>query len=111
MQHTILIILSLLISATFAGWLPAFELICWLRARKQQQPAEDSKLYYALVGDNIYLAPLPGKAYEVGSPEYHAQVVGMIRALNKQLAGQGKRIPEKAAIDIIHLTSREDDRQ
>ncbi len=52
--------------------------------------------------------PLRPAIYEVGSPEYNAQVVGAIRTLNEQLASQGKRIPEKAAIQIIHLTDGED---
>jgi hypothetical protein len=45
--------------------------------------------------------------YEVGSPEYNAQVISAIHALNEQLAPQGKRIPERAAIDIIHRTVKE----
>lgn len=47
--------------------------------------------------------------YEVGSPEYNAQIVAIVQELNARLAPQGKRIPEKTAIDIIHLTSSEDD--
>lgn len=39
--------------------------------------------------------------YQVGSPEYNAQVVEAIRSLNERLAPQGKRVPERVAIEII----------
>jgi hypothetical protein len=39
--------------------------------------------------------------YAVGSPEYNAQVISTIHKLNERLAPQGKRVPERAAIDII----------
>ena len=39
--------------------------------------------------------------HAVGSPEYNAQVVDMIRQLNERLAKDGKRVPERVAIDII----------
>jgi hypothetical protein len=45
--------------------------------------------------------------YEVGSPEFNAQIVSAIHALNEQLEPQGKRIPERVAIDIISRTTRE----
>jgi hypothetical protein len=45
--------------------------------------------------------------YEVGSPEFNAQIVSAIHALNDQLEPQGKRIPERVAIDIISRTTRE----
>ena len=47
-------------------------------------------------------SPEQSAVYEVGSPEYNAQVVSAIRTLNMQLASQGKRVPERVAIDIIH---------
>lgn len=46
--------------------------------------------------------------YEVGSPEYNAQIVGMVRTLNQRLAERGQRLPERTAIDIIRLTASED---
>jgi hypothetical protein len=42
----------------------------------------------------------PG-VYEVGSPEYNAQIIAALRQVNEQLAPQGKRVPERAAIHII----------
>jgi hypothetical protein len=75
------------------------------KARKPRPIA--SETYYASVGDNVWYAHLPGNACEVGSPEYNAQVAGAIRALNARLATEGKRIPEKTAIEMIHLTSGE----
>lgn len=45
--------------------------------------------------------------HEVGSPEYNAQMVGMIRTLNEQLASQGKRVPERVAMDLLqHIMER-----
>lgn len=38
---------------------------------------------------------------EVGSPEDNARVVQAIRQINTRLAQDGKRIPERVAIDII----------
>ena len=40
--------------------------------------------------------------YEVGSPEHHAQIAGMVRNLNEHLAQRGKRLPEKTTIAIIN---------
>jgi hypothetical protein len=37
----------------------------------------------------------------VGSPEYNAQIVTTIRQLNERLEPQGKRVPERTAIEII----------
>lgn len=42
--------------------------------------------------------------YAVGSPEYHAQIVAAIREVNKQLAPEGKRVPERDALDILRQT-------
>jgi hypothetical protein len=50
-------------------------------------------------------------SYAVESPEYNAQIVGVIRELNRRLIGQGKRIPEKIAIEIIHLTGEDDEQE
>lgn len=43
--------------------------------------------------------------YEVGSPEYNAQIVGALRQVNERLALDGKRVPERVAIDIIQKTN------
>lgn len=39
--------------------------------------------------------------HAVGSPEYNAQIVDALRQVNERLAKDGKRVPERAAIDII----------
>jgi hypothetical protein len=39
--------------------------------------------------------------YAVGSPEDNARVVQAIRQVNERLAPEGKRVPERVAIDII----------
>lgn len=53
-----------------------------------------------------YLAKHPRPAiYEIGSPEYNAQIVGAIRTLNERIAASGRRVPEKTAIDIIRQAS------
>lgn len=67
-------------------------------------------LYY--VGHLIYRRRHPALAqeeewetrepiYEVGSPEYNAQLNDLLRTLNLQLEPEGKRIPERAVIMII----------
>lgn len=44
--------------------------------------------------------------YEVGSPEYNAQIVGVIHTLNERLASEGKRVPERVALDITRQATR-----
>ena len=39
--------------------------------------------------------------YAVGSPEYNQQIVAALRQVNERLEPQGKRVPERAAIEII----------
>lgn len=39
--------------------------------------------------------------YAVGSPEDNARVVQVIRQVNERLAQDGRRIPERVALDII----------
>jgi hypothetical protein len=46
--------------------------------------------------------------YAVGSPEYNAQIVGMIYTLNERLARRGKRIPERVAMDVIQRSTGEE---
>ncbi|MHB8596729.1 MAG: hypothetical protein ACYDER_07960 [Ktedonobacteraceae bacterium] len=46
--------------------------------------------------------------YAVGSPEYNAQVVAAIRQVNERLAPEGKRVPERTAIDIIRQATGQD---
>jgi hypothetical protein len=67
------------------------QVVTWLSRRRRDRAAR------------AYLAqhPLPGRSYEVGSPEYHAQIVAMIHQTNEQLEPQGKRIPERVTIEII----------
>lgn len=45
--------------------------------------------------------------YEVGSPEYNAQIVGAVRQLNERLAPDGRRIPERVAIEIIEQVTNQ----
>jgi hypothetical protein len=67
------------------------QVVTWLSRRRRDRAAR------------AYLAehPLPGRSYEVGSPEHNAQIVAMIRQTNKGLEPQGKRVPERVAIEII----------
>ena|SRR5260370_41873559 len=87
--------------------------IRWIKQKRQQKRQTRkprpiaSKTYYASVGDKVWYAHLPGNAYEVGSPEYNAQLAGAIRALNERLATEGKRIPENVTIDIVHQINEE----
>lgn len=48
---------------------------------------------------NVPAQPRP--LHAVGSPEYNAQVVAALQQLNERLATQGKRIPERTALEII----------
>ena len=107
MTQQFLFVLSLLLSTTFAGWIPALKLIRYIRARKQkqQQRGTQGTIYYAQIGDKVYVAPLPGPAYEVNSPEFNAQVVGMIRELNKRLANKEKHIPVQIIADNVRQIS------
>src|SRR5579872_7291700 len=41
--------------------------------------------------------------YAIGSKEHNAQIVKAVRTVNEQLAPQGKRVPERVAIDIITM--------
>jgi len=41
--------------------------------------------------------------YAIGSPEHNAQLVEAIHQVNECLAKQGKRVPERAVIDIIEM--------
>jgi hypothetical protein len=79
----ILALVLCVIGASLATWTFARLLIRRWQARKYQQE---------------HLRPA---VYEVGSPEHAAQIVEAIYTLNRQLASQGKRIPEKTAIQII----------
>ena len=51
------------------------EIMCRLSRRRRDRDAR------------AYLAhhPLPGRSYEVGSPEHNAQIVAMIRQTNEEL--------------------------
>src|SRR5207244_4061959 len=37
--------------------------------------------------------------YAVGSPEYNQQIIQTLAKVNERLASQGKRVPERAAIE------------
>lgn len=50
--------------------------------------------------------PPASPIYEVGSPEYNAQIVDAIHTLNERLAPEGKRVPERVALDIIRQATR-----
>ena len=66
------------------------EIVSWLSRSLRDQAAQ------------AYLEQHPmGKSYAVGSPEYNAQVVQVIHQINEQVALQGKRLPERAVIEMI----------
>jgi hypothetical protein len=46
--------------------------------------------------------------YAVGSLEDNARIVNMIYTLNERLADLGKRIPERAAMDVIQRSTGEE---
>ena len=39
--------------------------------------------------------------YAIGSPEDNARVVQALRQINERLAQDGRRVPERVAIDIV----------
>jgi len=41
------------------------------------------------------------RGYAVGSPEDNAQVVQVIHQINERLTPQGKRLPERVALEMI----------
>jgi hypothetical protein len=53
------------------------------------------------VSGNGHQAEVSNGVYEIGSPEHNAQIVAALRQVNEQLAPQGKRVPERVAIDVI----------
>jgi hypothetical protein len=66
------------------------EIVSWLSRRRRDSATR------------AYLAQhRQGRSYAVGSPEYNAQIVTTIRQLNERLEPQGKRVPERTAIEII----------
>jgi hypothetical protein len=78
------------ILAALIGLAILVEIVCWLSRRRRDRAAR------------AYLAQHPqGRSYAVGSPEYNAQVVAAIRQVNERLEPQGKRVPERAAMEII----------
>jgi hypothetical protein len=71
------------------------QVLTWLSHRRRDQAARAWLVEH----------PLPGRRYEVGSPEHNAQIVDAVRTINERIAAQGKRIPERTAIDIIRQTT------
>jgi len=74
-------------------------IVSWLSQRRRDRAAR------------AYLAQHPQvKGYAIGSPEYNAQIVAAIRQVNERLAPQGKRVPERVAMEIItHMEESEYD--
>lgn len=81
------------ILAALIGLSILITIVSWLSQRRRDKAAR------------AYLAQHPQvKGYALGSPQYNAQVVATIRQINERLAPQGKRVPERAAMEIIKQT-------
>jgi hypothetical protein len=96
-SNILVFVISLIASVLFIR-LFARTIIRRHQARKRRQPTT----YYAQIGNNVYVAPLPGNTYEVGSPEYNAQVTAMLRHLNTRLEKRGVHIPERNIVGLIN---------
>ncbi len=66
------------------------EIVSWLSRRRRNRAARAYLVQHR-----------QSRGYAVGSPEYNAQVVQVIHQVNERLAPHGKRLPERAAIEMI----------
>ncbi len=72
------LLIMLLIGIGLDAWVKTLRAGCRSRARGEQPPM-----------------------HAVGSPEHHAQIVAAIHQVNERLEPQGKRVPERVAMEII----------
>jgi hypothetical protein len=78
------------------------------RHRQERKPQPiPSKTYYAAVGDQVWYAYVPGTAHAIGSPEYHADVIGALKALSERLTSEGQPVPSQIIADVAHQLSKE----
>lgn len=104
--------IAFVIFATIEVYLLCTRLSSIFRKPQARKPQPiPSKTYYAAVGDKVWYAHIPGTAYEVGSPEYNAQLIGALRALSERLEAEGKLIPAQTTADIVRQINEEHGQQ